>query len=446
MKPNRIIGRILVLGCFAAPFLTTFGKPEFQGCVAAEEAHARDGIGHVMEKIRAGKPVSIAYFGGSITAMDGWRRLSREWLQKEYPNVTFREINAAIGGTGSRLGVFRFGHDVLAHKPDLVFVEFATNDREASPEAIWENFDGFIRQAWRQDPEIEFVFAYTITKAMVDDYGAGCCPRAASAMEQLADFYGIPSVCFGPRVATEVKAGRLVMSMGEVETAVPKAAPKREKLINEELVKKGKTLFARDGVHPALPGHGFYLASVQALWRAMEGLPPVDHAKKLAVPFFDARLEKATMVPIAQSMLKGAWTKLPADDKMQKKFGRQCGQLWRTETPGGRIVFSFTGSECHVYDLLGSDCGQVWITVDGKRREKPVSRFDSYCTYYRLASFPVFRGEDGVHTVEIEVDKDQPDRTVLLKRHPGEDLSLPKYNGTKLFVGQLQVVGRVEKQ
>ena len=446
MKPNLIIGRILALGCFAAASLAAFGSPEFQGCVAAEEVHVRDGIGHVMEKIRAGKPVSIAYFGGSITAMDGWRRLSREWLQKKYPNVTFREINAAIGGTDSRLGVFRFRQDVLAHKPDLVFVEFATNDRQTSPKKIWANFDGFIRQAWQQDPEIDFVFAYTITKKMMKDYGAGRCPRAASAMEQLADFYGIPSVCFGPRVAAEVKADRLVMSKGEVATAVPKADSNREALINEELRKKGKQLFSRDGVHPALSGHAFYLASVQALWKAVEDLPPVDHAKKLAAPFSDARLEQATMVPIAQSMLKGAWTKLPADDKMQKKFGKRCGQLWRTETPGDKIVFSFTGSECHVYDLLGSDCGQVWITVDGKRREKPVSRFDSYCTYYRLASFPVFKGKDGLHTVEIEVDKDQPDRTVLLKRHPGEDLSQPKYNGTKLFVGQFQVVGRVEKQ
>ena len=422
---------------------SVFGTPTYRGPVAAEEVRVRDGVGHVMEKIRAGKPIAIAYFGGSITEMDGWRRLSREWLQQEYTNVTFTEIHAAIGGTGSGLGVFRYGHDVLRHKPDLVFVEFATNDSHASPESIWENFDGFIRQTWRQDPTTDFVFAYTITHRMMDDYGAGRCPQAASAMEQLADYYGIPSVCFGPRVAAEAKAGKLVMSMDEVATAVPKEAPDREKRINEELKRQGKSLFARDGVHPALSGHGFYLESVKRLWTAMADLPPADHAKMLAAPFFDARLEQAKMVPITEGMLKGAWTKLPADDRMQKSFGGRCGQLWRSETPGDRIEFTFVGSECHVYDLLGPDCGQVWITVDGKRCAKPVGRFDSYCTYYRLAGFRVFKGELGVHTVVIEVDRDQPDRKVLLTRNPKEDLSSKKYNGTKLFVGQLEIVGNV---
>ena len=39
--------------------------------VQAVECRARSGIGHVMEKIRAGGEVRVAYFGGSITEMDG---------------------------------------------------------------------------------------------------------------------------------------------------------------------------------------------------------------------------------------------------------------------------------------------------------------------------------------------------------------------------------------
>ena len=421
--------------------LALAGKPEYKGPVKAEEVHVRDGIGHVMKKIRAGKPVSIAYFGGSITQMDGWRRLSREWLQQEYPACPFTEIAAAIGGTGSGLGVFRYQHDALRHKPDLVFIEFATNDSSAWPEAIWANFDGIIRQTWRANPETDIIFVYTITSPMMKDYGAGMCPRAASAMEQLADHYGIPSIGFGPRVAAEVKAGRLVMSLGEVETAVPKETPNRDNLINEELKKQGKLLFARDGTHPALPGHGFYLKSIQAAWKQMQDLPPADHAQKLAAPFYDARLEAAKMVPIAPSMCRGHWTKLPPDDPNQKRFEDRGGQMWMADTPGDKLVFKFRGTECGLYDLLGPDCGQVWITVDGQRAKAPRKRFDSYCTYYRLADFTVFRGADGVHTVEIEVDKDQPDRKELLTRHPKEDVTAKKYDGTKFFTCQIELVG-----
>ena len=117
--------------------LSAEAVPEFAGKVVAVECRPRQGVGRVMEKIRAGEPVKIAYFGGSITEMDGWRRFSREWLQARYPACTFSEIQAAIGGTGSRMGVFRFAQDVLDKKPDLIFVEFATND--ASLRTIWRS-------------------------------------------------------------------------------------------------------------------------------------------------------------------------------------------------------------------------------------------------------------------------------------------------------------------
>ena len=163
-------------------------------------------------------PVKIAYFGGSITAMDGWRRLSREWLKSRYPNCGIDEIDAAIGGTGSSLGVYRYGQDVLDKNPDLIFVEFATNDAGGKPENIWRNFDGIVRQTWKRNPTTDIIFVYTITASMMPDYVNGFCNRAASAMERIADHYGIPSICFGPRVAAEAKAGRLVMSMKELET------------------------------------------------------------------------------------------------------------------------------------------------------------------------------------------------------------------------------------
>ena len=57
----------------------------------------------------------------------------------------------------------------------------------------------------------------------------------------------------------------------------------------------------------------------------------------------------------------------------------------------------------------------------------------------------MFRGEEGIHEVEIEVDRQQPDRKELLTRHPEEDVSLDKYNGTKFFVCQIEIVGELVK-
>lgn len=418
--------------------------PAYAGPVAAQEFHARSGIGHFMEKVRAGGPVKVAYFGGSITEMDGWRRLSLEWLRARHPSCGFSEIAAAIGGTGSPLGAYRFGQDVLDKNPDLVFVEFATNDNAASPEEIWRNFDGFIRQTWRRDPTIDFVFVYTITQAMAGDYGIGFCPRAASAMEQLADYYGIPSICFGPRVMADVSAGTLVMTLGEFATAVPEETPDRDAAIIAEMAAQGKTLFSKDGVHPVLAGHAYYLESIKAAWPSLEEPAPVDHSAKLAAAFFDATLEAAKMVSISEDMLSGSWRRL-APNEQNGNFGIRFGeQPWFTETPGAKLRFYFRGSGCTVYDLVGPDCGQVWVTVDGVRRAAPVVRFDKFCTYYRVGMLVAFTGQDGIHEIEFELDANQPSRLPVKEQGvTDEELAGPKYNGTKWFAGRLMLVGDV---
>lgn len=134
--------------------------PEYQP-VKAEHFQPRDGLGNVLEKLRKGERVNIAYLGGSITAANGWRVKTREWFQEEFPEADIHEIHAAIGGTGSDLGVFRVQRDALRHEPDLLFVEFAVNDGGASPERIWKAMEGIVRQTWAADPTTDICFVYT---------------------------------------------------------------------------------------------------------------------------------------------------------------------------------------------------------------------------------------------------------------------------------------------
>ena len=408
--------------------------------VTAEEVHAREGVGNFVAKLEGGRPVTVAYLGGSITEMSGWRNMTTDWMRKTWPKAKVTEVPAAIGGTGSGLGVFRLEHDALAKNPDLLFVEFATNDANAPAEAIWRNFDGIVQQTWAKNPRTDIVFVYTITSSMMKNYGIGKMNPAASAMEKLADHYGIPSVCFGPRVAAEVKAGRLVMSIGEVATAVPKETPDRDRLINEELKKKGQVLFAKDGVHPALPGHAFYLQSIVSAFEQMRKSPSVDHGKFLGKPFFDSQLAAAKMVPIDASMLKGeGWTKLSPDSPEQKHFSGRGGQFYRADRPRARLVFRFRGTRCDIYDLLAPNGANVRVSVDGKVVCAVCPRFDSYCWYTRLATLPVYCGKDGVHDVEIEVLEKQPDRTQV--KH--EATNTPKYDGTLFQPCQIMLVGEL---
>ena len=71
------------------------------------ESNARLGMPNLLEKLKAGEPVKIAYLGGSITEQNGWRVLSRKFIQRKFPNAKVEEINAAIDGTYCRQFTFQ---------------------------------------------------------------------------------------------------------------------------------------------------------------------------------------------------------------------------------------------------------------------------------------------------------------------------------------------------
>lgn len=87
-------------------------------------------------KARAGERLTVVFFGGSLTwsanatepNVTGFRGLMAKYLAEKYPAAHFTFVDAAIGGTGSNLGIFRLERDVLSKMPDLVFLEFACND------------------------------------------------------------------------------------------------------------------------------------------------------------------------------------------------------------------------------------------------------------------------------------------------------------------------------
>jgi len=450
------MNRIIVAAAMAA--FTVAAAPVYKDPIPAVEATPRKGVGNFLAKVRAGKPVTVAYLGGSITAQGdnktakgGWRVKTTKWLRDTYPQSKITEVHAAIGGTGSNLGVFRVGHDALRHDPDLLFVEFACNDggNGGNPQSIWRSMEGIVRQTWKRNPRTDIVFTYTITTQMTNTYSTGFRPRAAGADDMLADHYGIPSIDFGPRVWKAVAENKLMMTGKEIETAVPKDDPEHDKKVREMLAKDPRILFSNDGVHPRDEGHDFYLASIKAGFAAMQDLPPVDHGKLLAKPFVDDNLENAKLVDLKPYMLSGDWTTLPCGAKKYdglKHFSNRFGDtIYIARKPGSKLSFKFKGTQCQIYDLLGPDCAQLWITFDGKRRARPVPRFDSYCTYYRLSSLGVGEDKDGVHTVEIEIDDKQPSRQPVAFRlkNPDVELKGEKFDGTSWIVGKIMLVGDI---
>ena len=404
----------------------------------AVECRERGGLPNVFAKWKAGKEVRVGYFGGSITEQNGWRPKTLDWFKTQYPASSVVEINAAIGGTGSDLGVYRVRQDVLDHKPDLLFVEFAVNDGGAPTDRILKAMEGIVRQTWQADPSTDICFVYTLTEGMLGDLEGGKFPHAASAMEAVADHYAIPSIHMGLEVAHLHQAGKLLFT-----GPMPKTDAERAAL-------NGKIIFSPDGVHPyPETGHELYLASIK---RAFAKIAPVGKMgrHRLPAPLVADNWERAKLIPLSAVQLSTGWQKLdPATDPRAKQFQKRLPELWKTNKPGETITFRFKGTALLIYDLLGPDCGQVSIQFDDR---PPVvqARFDAYSTYPRLATLSVADGvADTIHTVTIRLLPEQPDKLKILHQRKENDniqaLAPKIYNDTAWYAGAVLLIGDLVK-
>lgn len=423
------MGALVMLAALAGQAAPAAPASPAYAPVRAELFRPRCGLPNVFDKLKRGGEVRIAYFGGSITAQEGWRLKTLAWFRQRYPQAKIIEINAAIGGTGSDLGVYRFQQDVLRHRPDLVFVEFAVNDGGAAPENIWRGMEGIIRQAWTANPATDLCYVYTFNKGQEADLDRGFCPRSASADELLADHYGIPSVNVAMRTADLARTGKLLVT------------PAKDAQGNDQPTPAGTILFSTDGVHPLDGGHEVYAQVITEALKSLDaGAKQSPHP--LPQPFIADHWQAAKLVPLTPDMLTSGWTKLPTTEGMGRNFQNRMPEIWEARKPGEKITFRFRGTAASLYDLMGPDGGQAVVTLDGKTLP-PIPRFDKYCTYHRLASMTIGAGlPDAVHTVTVEIHPEQPDRSsVTDQERTKPNFDPQKYDGTILRVGSLMLIG-----
>jgi len=412
----------------------------------AVEYKERGGLPNVFAKLKNGESVKIAYLGGSITAQKGWRVQSRAWLQKEFPEAKIEEIVAAIGGTGSELGVFRVESDALKAKPDFMFVEFAVNDSSAAPDNIRKAMEGIVRKTWRILPETDICFVYTVTAQDTPSLAAGKMKRSESVMEEVADHYGIPSVHMGVEVARLEKEGKLLMKAGDATMSRVSGDELNESaaLPTDE---QGRILFSKDGVHPYLEsGHVLYTQALARALKAMQGVGTLG-AHELIAPLSKENWENARKIVLDQaSSMEGAVTKLdPKTDSVAKGFAGTLPALWKFED-GATLRVKFRGTKISIYDLLGPDGAQLKVTVDGV--EKTLPRFDGYCTYHRLSSLNVADNlPDADHEVSITVLAEKPDKVSLLfpKNRAELEKDPDKFAPSCWYAGAIFVVGDIAK-
>lgn len=123
------------------------------------------------QRAKLGEQLVVVFFGASLSwganatdpQLTSYRARIAQRLEAEYPKAHFTFRDAAIGGTGSQLGVFRLDRDVLRHKPDLVFLDFSANDgiNETTPESLGA-YESLLRRILNEAhaPVVQVIFPF----------------------------------------------------------------------------------------------------------------------------------------------------------------------------------------------------------------------------------------------------------------------------------------------
>jgi hypothetical protein len=400
------------------------------------EISQRDGMPNLFAKLDKGGPVTIAFYGGSITAGPGWRTHTLEWFRKTYPNAKINELNASLGGSGSLVGVFRADQDLVAPKPDAVFIEFSLNDVadvRDRPAEVAGALEGIVRKLRMSRPDTDICLVYTLHSSGVDLLNQGKFSASVSLHESIAAHYQLPTIHMGVEAARMAAENKLVFT-------APKSPGDKDA--------EGRVIFTNDGTHPTEAGH---LLNGQAAIRGLEILRKNALAKPHPLPpsLSDIPWEKAkTLAAEGRAVFSGTWERLTAADgpgcrRFGKRFYTWFPHLYRTGTPGSSVTVRFRGTHIGIKGMEGPDSGVVSIRMNDEPPRKQ-TLFTVYSNAWVYVGSPLPAVPMGDHTVTWTLLDEVPDKEKLLAvKKTDKDLreNPAKYSKNTFSVGQIIVLG-----
>jgi acyl-CoA thioesterase-1 len=274
-------------------------------------------------KIKAGQPVVVMGIGGSVTEGHSWAAMSAEWLRKQHPDHQIAYVDGAYGGTPPWQTVFRLRRDILPHKPDLVFIEYAVNSY-LDNERNWLAEDGIVQQLLRQPQQPEIVFVY-----VGSDKGA----RDLEKVQPVARHYGFLEVDVRAHLQRKIDAGEVAWLD-----------------------------IAGDAIHPNQRGHAIYAEAITALLAQQAPLadkpapvPPVP------VPFRSDEFTTATLLPIAAAQASSEWRAVPPPGWT----GKFLDEMYETDRPGATLTITANTTAIGIYLIQTTESGRIAWSLDG---------------------------------------------------------------------------------
>lgn len=342
-------------------------------------------IKECMRRAKWGDRITIGFLGGSITQgavsefhSNCYAHLVFEWWEKKFPKSAFTYVNGGIGGTTSQFGVARVDRDVMAYRPDMVFIEFSVNDD--NNDFFKETYEGLVRRVYQNPLQPAVALIHNI----MYDHGT----TAQEIHQSIGEHYELPCVCMKTTIYEEVKAGRIA---------------------NRDITP--------DDLHPNTAGHALvasviinFLEKVYAELDADEAMPEAVPAPVTANQYENSiRYQNGIYHP--NSFAGNACTitadGFEADATPQKQLYDFCRNGWKATKKGASIRFEVEGTDLAVQycKTIQQPAPIATAVIDGDTANAITldANFDETwgdCLYMQSL---LVHGAPGMHTVEITI-------------------------------------------
>lgn len=233
-------------------------------------------------KAREGKPVNIAYIGGSIT--EGYNASSIDANWASLATASFRKlfgqgttVNAGMSGTPSTLGMIRYRRDVVDRirgNPDILFVEFAVNDGDDPTNGA--AYESLVLNALKAENAPAVVLVFSVFQSQWN---------LQNRLKPVGEYYGLPMISIRDAIVPAINAGEL--------------------RANE---------FFSDAYHPADFGHRLMADCITRYFMAVDAEPAdaadivIPTEARIGNQFVGIRMVDSAHAPAGVTVSKGGFT------------------------------------------------------------------------------------------------------------------------------------------
>lgn len=358
---SRVLVIISICGLFMGSVQNSFAEK----VLVPSNVACRSNFLNALHRFREDKAGHVAFMGGSITEMNGYRPLVMDFLQAKFPQTRFQFTDAGISSTCSTAGAFRLQQDVLSRgEVDLFFVEFAVNDDQDAAHSLvhaTRGMEGILRHLRRHSPYAEIVVTYFVNPGMLEKLSNGEVPTSVAAHEKVAEYYGATTIHLAQEVAERIQKGTLTWKQF-------------------------------GGVHPApygnaIPAH-MIQQTLEAAWN--DPLSASISKKKFTVPgekLDPFSYDNGRYVPLNQIKLGSGWEVSKPDwESIQGSVRPRHKDLpfIVCNVTGEELSFSFNGTAVGVECVAGPDAGHLEFSID----EGPWQSFNLSHRYSKGLHYP----------------------------------------------------------